>query len=302
MNPAIIDVLCPAITCLARPGQPCRDMGKPYHGYFHPQRRDNYRTHRRQVATFYDWSGGMESSAMLVIDRQRIADTNAIVRWIDTGKQFPEMYESKAQIEQILDVEIISVPRRITFEEYLFERGGMLRKGMNDCSRRMKRGNLARHMKTFERPYEVNVGYNADETDRAEKFIARNERPWLHWRYPLIEQTIYREDTWDICRKAGFTILIEMYEKMGRFDCYFCPNQKPKQALKVVEHYPALAAEWIEWERRKGHSFLPVPLTVLVASQRQDSLFQGEGGSSCSCLGGDVDYDDDDEDEERKPR
>lgn len=247
------------------------------------------------VQVFYDWSGGMESSAMLVINRQRIANTGAIIRWADTGKQFPEMYESKAQIEKALGLEIVTVPRRITFEEYLFERGGMLRKGMNDCSRRMKRSNLSRHMKTFERPYEVNLGFHSGEVDRADAFSDRNERPWLHWHYPLMEAGIYREQTWQICREAGFSILIEMYEKMGRFDCYFCPNQRPAQALKVADNYPLLAAEWVEWEKRKGYSFLPLPLTVLVANRDSQKVLDFGGAQSCSCFGGTEEYDADDD-------
>lgn len=119
---------------------------------------------------FYNFSGGMESAAMLVIDRDRIRDTGAIVRIADTGKQFPEMADSICQIEQILGITIIAVPRRITFDEFLFERGGMLRKGMTDCSRRMKRSNLARHMKHFPPPYEVNLGFNAGEVERQDAF------------------------------------------------------------------------------------------------------------------------------------
>ena len=139
------------------------------------------------TSIFYDFSGGMESAAMLVIDRERIRETGACVRFADTGKQFPEMAGSIKQIERALDLTIVTVPSRITFDEFLFEKGGMLRKGMTDCSRRMKRSNLARHMKGFPRPYEVNLGFNADEVERQDDFVARNERPWLHWRFPLIE-------------------------------------------------------------------------------------------------------------------
>ena len=78
---------------------------------------------------FYDWSGGMESSAVLALEIERIRDLKAIVRFADTGKQFPELYQSKAQIEAILGIEIVTVPRRIDFNTYLFERGGMIRKG-----------------------------------------------------------------------------------------------------------------------------------------------------------------------------
>jgi hypothetical protein len=246
---------------------------------------------------FYDWSGGMESSAVLALEIDRIRETGACVRFADTGKQFPELYESKKQIESILGIEIVKVPRRIDFDTYLFERGGMVRKGTNDCSRKMKRANLSRHMRTFERPYEVNLGFNAGEMDRAVAFSDRNERDWLHWRYPLLERGIYREATEGICIEAGFTIVVEMYKKMGRMDCYFCGNQKESQALKVVEHYPDLAAEWMQMEERKGHSFMPVPLKVLVDySTRQGNLFS-DTAIRCSCFGGDDDATGEDEQE-----
>lgn len=242
-------------------------------------------TKSSDTTVFYDFSGGMESAAMLVIDRERIRDTHAIVRFADTGKHFPEMSESIRQVETVLGLSIVTVPRRITFDEFLFERGGMLRKGMNDCSRRMKRSNLARHMRGYPRPYEVNLGYNSGEVERQDAFVARNERPWIHWRFPLIEADISREATRRICKEAGFTILVEMYDKMGRFDCFWCPNQKPSQALKVIEHYPELAAEWITAEERKGHHFLSGgPLRVLATEMYGDDRV----AASCSCFGGDV--------------
>ena len=141
-------------------------------------------------------------------------------------------------------------------------------------------------MRSFERPYEVNLGFNSDEQDRADDFTDRNERDWLHWRYPLLEKKINRAMTEPICVNAGFTIVVAMYKKMGRMDCYLCGNQKESQALKVAEHYPDLAADWIDLEEKKGHSFMPVPLTVLIDySQRQGNLF-AESPIRCSCFGG----------------
>lgn len=240
------------------------------------------------TATFYNFSGGMESAAMLVVDRERIRDLGAVVRFADTGKHFPEMADSLAQIADVLDIQIVTVPRRITFDEYLFEKGGMLRKGMNDCSRRMKRGNLSRHAATFPKPWEIDLGFNADEDERAAAFTERNERPWCHWRFPLLEAGVTREASWDICRRAGFTILVDVYARMGRFDCYWCPNQTPAQALKVLAQYPALAADWMAAEAKKGHSFLSVPLRLLPMAEQQKydakrPLF------ACACFGGDED-------------
>lgn len=245
------------------------------------------------MQAFYNFSGGMESAAMLVVDAQRIRDTGAVVVWADTGKQFPEMADSIAQIAVLTGLRIHTASSRITFDEFLFERGGMIRKGTTDCSRRMKRSNLSRFRGTYSKPWEINLGFNAGEQERADAFTARNEREWCHWRFPLIERNVSRPDTVAICKAAGFAILVGMYEKMGRFDCFWCGNQKPSQALKVVEHYPELAAEWMAAEARKGHSFLRLPLAQLVKTQQEaerGSLFAG-----CSCFGGDEDVFADDE-------
>ena len=242
---------------------------------------------------FYDWSGGMESSAVLALEIDRIRETGSCVRWADTGKHFPEMYNSKRQIETVLGIEIVTVPQRIDFDTYLFERGGMIRKGTNDCSRKMKRSNLSRHMRTFARPYEVNLGFNSHETERADAFSDRNERDWLHWRYPLIERHVSRDRTWEICAKAGFSILCEMYTKMGRLDCFMCGNQTPKQAILVAKHYPELAAEWQRMEERKGHSFMRVPLKMLIERHEDDGLFANVATTACSCFGGSDDFFDD---------
>lgn len=51
----------------------------------------------------------------------------------------------------------------------------------------------------------------------------------------------------------------------------------------MVEHYPELAKEWIAAEERKGHSFMRIPLTTLIADnsfEKQMPLF------ACSCFGG----------------
>lgn len=242
------------------------------------------------TTVFYDWSGGMESSAMLVVDRERIRQTGAIVRWADTGKQFPEMEAHKEQVERLTGLEIVTVRAPKTFDEELFTpgvKGGllMLRRGVPECSIRMKRRPLMAHAKTNAKPWEINLGFNNAEEERAESFTNRNERPWCHWRFPLIEAGISREATRMICIEAGFTVLVEMYRKMGRFDCFMCPNQQERQALKVAAHYPDLADQWMAMEERKGHSFMPLPLKVIIEdSKRQGRLW--EPAAACACFGG----------------
>ena len=255
-----------------------------------------------QQTVFYNFSGGMESAAMLVVDRERIADTKAIVRWVDTGKQFDEAEASVQQIESILGLSIIRVPLLRSFDDFLFKQGprggyGILRKGIPECSLSMKRRPLMAHARTFPQPWEINLGFNAAEIDRGEDFIALNERPYCHWRFPLQEASppVARAKTWEICEQSGFTILVEGYRRMGRWDCYFCPNQTDEQAGKVGIHYTAKAREWIAAERRKGHSFKPLPAQYYfeaanrgvtaeaVRSEREDGQKQL---FACACFGG----------------
>ena len=244
-----------------------------------------------QRTTFYDLSGGMESAAMVFLERQRIKQTKAIVRWVDTGKQFPEMYDSISQIESVLGLSVIRLKADVTFDQFLFEPGprggyGIIRKGVPDCSRVMKRQPLSVHMRSLPSPYEVNIGFNRDETDRADRFSDLNEKEWLHWRYPLIENDIDRSDTKRICQEAGFTILLDMYKKMGRFDCFWCGNQTPEQALNVARYYPDLASEWMEAEQRKRHSFMPIPLKVLIERKNDPEILKSVQETGCSCFGG----------------
>lgn len=237
------------------------------------------------MTTVYNFSGGAESAAMLVVDREKIEREGALVCWVDTGKQFPEMYESIDQITEILGIDLIRLRQDYTFDEFLFERGGMLRQGYTDCSRRMKRAVLRRHLLALPSPYTVALGFNASETRRAEEFVERNETDEMHWHFPLIERGIDRAESYRICRAAGFTILMSIYDRMGRSDCYFCPNQRIAQAQKVMLHYPDLWAEWKEIERKKGHPILKISAANIERLGVQDGMFE-EGKIQCGCFGG----------------
>lgn len=240
----------------------------------------------------YDFSGGMESSAMLAVCRDEIKERGAIVRWANTNKQFPEMAASIAQIESILGISIVRLEPPFTFDEYLFERGGMLRQGYSDCSKRMKRRALREHANSLPRPQRIALGFNAKEIDRGHDFCALNNKPDREFFFPLQERNITRAQTVKIAEKFGFTILVEMYRKMGRFDCFFCPNQRISQAEKVMKHYPALWSEWKEIEKRKGHAILSISAEAIEGRAVQDDFISAlDKKQQCGCMGGNYTYD-----------
>jgi hypothetical protein len=246
------------------------------------------------MISLYDFSGGMESAAMVYLWREEIASEGGIVRWADTGKQFPEMDASIKQIEGICGFKIVPLKPYITFDEYLFERGGMLKQGYSDCSRRIKRKALRDHAAGFEPPLRIALGFNSSEIDRGIDFKARNDTPNRTFWFPLQERNISRKQTVEICEKAGFTILLEMYRKMGRFDCFFCPNQRISQAEKVMTHYPNLWQEWKDIERKKGHSILSMSALAIEGRAVQDDFIAAlDRKQTCSCMGGDDKYDED---------
>lgn len=244
------------------------------------------------MTNLYNFSGGMESAAMVYLCRDEIAEYGGIVSWADTGKQFPEMDASIKQIESVCGFSIVRLQPYITFDEYLFNRGGMLKQGYSDCSRRMKRKALREHAASLAYPQRIALGFNSSEIDRGIDFKARNDTAERTFWFPLQERNVSRAETVQICEKAGFTILLEMYRKMGRFDCFFCPNQRISQAEKVMTHYPVLWAEWKEIERKKGHSILSMSAKAIEGRAVQDDFIAAlDRKQSCSCMGGDDNYD-----------
>jgi len=237
---------------------------------------------------FWNLSLGLESSAMVWICRDEIKESHGTVVFADTGKQFPEAYASLYQIERLTNLHINIVKQDYSFNQFLLERGGMLKQGFTDCSRRMKRSVLRRFHSEWPYPWEINLGYNADEQDRADAFSERNNTSKQTWRYPLIERGIRRSDTVRICEEAGFTVVLEMYRKMGRMDCYFCPNQKIAQAQKVMKHYPDLWAEWKLLEEQKGYAFLKVSAKAIEEMPEQQEFFErlDKVKAECGCFGG----------------
>lgn len=244
------------------------------------------------MTRLYDFSGGMESAAMVWLYRNAIKETGGIVRWANTGKQFPEMADSISQIEQACGIKIVRLEPSMTFDEFLFERGGMLRQGYTDCSRRMKRRALREHAASLPKPHRIALGFNADEIQRGEDFCAKNNNAWREFWFPLQDLNIRRAKTVEICEEAGFSILLNMYRKMGRFDCFFCPNQRISQAEKVMIHYPTLWEEWKEIEKRKGHSILSISAEAIESRLAQtDFIAALDKKQTCACMGGDDDYD-----------
>lgn len=78
-----------------------------------------------------------------------------------------------------------------------------------------------------------------------------------------------------------------MYRKMGRFDCFFCPNQRISQAELVMKHYPAQWEEWKEIEKRKGHPILSISAEAIEKRSAQDDFMAVlDRKQQCSCMGG----------------
>lgn len=242
----------------------------------------------------YNFSGGMESAAMIYLCREEIKATNSVVVWADTGKQLPEMYDSIAQIEEICGLKVTRLTPNMTFDEYLFKRGGMLRQGYTDCSRRMKRRALREHANSLPRPQRIMLGYNADEGQRGFDFCERNDKPDRTFHFPLQTQNVDRAASVMVCVRAGFTILVAMYQKMGRFDCWFCPNQRISQAEKVMQHYPDKWEEWKQIEKRKGHPILSISAEAIEKRAVQEDFIAAlDKKTQCSCFGGESAWDDD---------
>lgn len=90
------------------------------------------------------------------------------------------------------------------------------------------------------------MGFDAGEPQRMERMAAKNPQPpgqpphW-HWRAPLTEWDLDRDDCVALLKKAGLP-------QPGKSSCFMCPSMKKPEILKLAETHPELMAKALRIE------------------------------------------------------
>src|SRR5690554_3195993 len=198
-------------------------------------------------------SGGKDSTAMLLYCLEYDIYLDEVV-FVDTGKEFPEMYEHIDSLEELVKPYGIKFTRLKAEKPYEYWLGEHVKtKGKNKgkkgygwpdfqnrwCTYVFKRDVLKKYYKKIMEEHEEPVDFIGIAVDEEERVNHNDKR---HKEYPLINMEITEEEALEYCYSWGFD-WGGLYEKLDRVSCYLCPLARLNELKYVFEHYPWL---WLE--------------------------------------------------------
>ena len=175
-----------------------------------------------------------------------------IVLNVDTGMEFPAMYEHIDKLERFLLAErgipITRLRAQRTFEELMLDAvraesaTGETGYGWPNALVRWCTGQLKTHLiQTYTSqltslPYQY-IGIATDEQYRLDR--KNNQNP-LH-RHPLVDWNVTEAQALAGCYKAGYT-WGGLYEHFSRVSCWCCPLQSLEELRALHDFYPEIWA------------------------------------------------------------
>jgi hypothetical protein len=212
--------------------------------------------------------GGTNSTALLIEACRRGIRPDLIV-FADTGSERPETYTFLEVFSgwlrdhgfpEITIVRWIRVKgdlkgKFIPLHEWcvLHDQVPSKAYGLSGCTVKWKQqpidGYLRRHVDvmlehTAERSVERWIGYDADESERAERMFRKNPEPKLwSWRAPLMEWDLGREECMAIIEDAGLP-------QPGKSACWMCPSMKRHEIDALGREHPELLEKALSMEDR----------------------------------------------------
>jgi len=224
------------------------------------------------------FSGGKDSTAMLLMMLEKGIQVDRVI-FVDTTKEFPQMYEHIAKVQEMIKpikIETVKIDFDYWFAEHIRTKGrwkGQKGYGWPDIHNRWCTG-LKREAYNHvvfgvtHNPYKrkENVGNNSkkdivefigiayDEKHRTQHnkqhFKNRNVK------YPLVEYGITEKQALEYCYKNGLD-WGGLYEKLSRISCYCCPLQRINELRVLYNEFPELWAEMIEMGKKSHRKFRP---------------------------------------------
>lgn len=239
------------------------------------------------------YGAGTNSTAMLIkmVERSEVVDA---ITFADTGGELPETYAYLDMFGAWLTERGYPEITRVRVESRTLEEDCLIRKtlpsvvfGFKTCSLRFKAEPQQKFVNNYQPAKDAwargekvvkCIGFDADEPNRA-KF---DEDKKYKWRYPLIEWDMGRAECVETIKAAGL-------ELPGKSACYFCPNSKPHEILRLPREYQdrAIAMERnAEMTKMYGLGRLWKWEDLLRADRAQMDLFKCNTAMPCDCFDG----------------
>lgn len=217
------------------------------------------------------FSGGKDSTAMLLkmVENKMPID---MVLFLDTGFEFPSMYEHIEKVEKEIGLKITKLGPAQDFEYLLTEHEHIKRsrsKNPEDrqllhgygwpsmpvrwCTHELKDVPREKFLKELREKYNLveYIGIAADETKRLER--PRHKKGNKH--YPLIEWNMTEADCLAYCKERGFD-WDGLYDHFHRVSCWMCPLKSLDELRKLYEYYPELWKKLEEMDNKARNTYL----------------------------------------------
>lgn len=194
-------------------------------------------------------SGGKDSAALAVYMREKRPDIRLDYIFTDTGCELPETYEYLERIKAILNIEIITIKPKKSWESYWSRI--KVKKTKNGtytylpspknrwCTEVLK---LLPYDRWISDNYKncliySYVGLRADEKKERKGFLAPKSN--IVQNYPFIEDGLAYEDIKYLLLSSGINFPA-YYNWRKRSGCYFCFYQTKMEWLGLYENHPDL--------------------------------------------------------------
>ena len=201
-------------------------------------------------------SGGKDSTAMLLMMLERGERIDEVVT-VDTGMEFPEMYEHLEKLQQFTGLKFKTLRAERSFEHFMFdhvrtkgkfkgEAGyGWPRPNARWCTSNLKTAVIKKHLTTIGNGKHVTqcIGIAADEPRRVREH-----------RYPLVEYGVTEREALAYCKRLGFD-WGGLYDTRNRVSCWCCPLQNLDSLRALRRTHPELWERLIEMDDKSFNSF-----------------------------------------------
>jgi 3'-phosphoadenosine 5'-phosphosulfate sulfotransferase (PAPS reductase)/FAD synthetase len=217
-------------------------------------------------------SGGKDSTAMFLKMLELGMPVDRVI-FIDTTKEFPEMYEHIQKLQEYvypINIEIVKLDYDYWFAEHVKTKGK--RKGTKGYGWPDFRNRWCTALKSeaFKRTVYGDGTYNPRERGRIKKLhtdiieyhgIALDEMERTKKnhdgrviKYPLIDLGMTEADALQYCYGLGFN-WGGLYEKFHRVSCWCCPLKRMGELECLYKHFPHLWQQLKEMDKCSFRDF-----------------------------------------------
>ena len=204
------------------------------------------------------FSGGVTSAWCAGWALRTFPRDEVILLWHDTKEEHPDTYRFLREMAAALGMPITerSDGRSVT---ELFRDEGMLGNGQNTmCSRILKAepcSAFVAELKAQGHNVIKVIGYSASEPARVTRMIGHCEREGITARFPVIEESVTKQQTADWCMSLGVKPSA-MYCWAEHANCVGCVKGGRAYWLAVAKHHPEIFEQRAQLEEEFGHSII----------------------------------------------